>query len=121
MQLKAANIRRKDSQTEKPMDRIERLKEFLATSPHDSFLKHALALEYVKQGDVEAAKECFEDLLRENENYIGSYYHLAKLHEQCNAKDDAIAVYIKGMEKAKQAGDDHAYRELQAAYEDLKF
>jgi tetratricopeptide (TPR) repeat protein len=119
MQLKAANIRRKDSQTEKPMDRIERLKDFLATSPHDSFLKHALALEYLKQGDVEAAKKEFEELLRENENYIGSYYHLAKIHEQANEKERAIAVYNKGMEKAKLADDDHAYRELQAAYEDL--
>ena len=101
------------------MDRIERLKEFLATSPHDSFLKHALALEYIKQGDADAAKIEFEELLKENENYIGSYYHLAKLYEQFNETEQAIAVYVKGMEKAKTAGDDHAYRELQAAYEDL--
>lgn len=121
MQLKGANIRRKDSQTQKPMDRIERLKDFLLTSPHDSFLKHALALEYMKQGEVEAAKIEFQELLFENENYIGSYYHLAKLHEQCNESEKAVAVYTKGMEKAKKAGDEHAYRELQAAYEDLTY
>jgi Tfp pilus assembly protein PilF len=103
------------------MDRIERLKDFLKTNPNDSFIKHALALEYVKKGDANAAKIEFEELLRENENYIGSYYHLAKIHEQANDKEQAIAVYNKGMEKAKQAGDDHAYRELQAAYEDLMY
>ena len=33
------------------MERIEKLKEFLRASPADSFLQHALALEYIKTGD----------------------------------------------------------------------
>jgi hypothetical protein len=32
------------------MDRIEKLKTFLMSSPADSFLQHALALEYIKMG-----------------------------------------------------------------------
>jgi hypothetical protein len=32
------------------MDRIGKLKTFLMSSPGDSFLQHALALEYVKMG-----------------------------------------------------------------------
>ena len=101
------------------MDRIERLKGFLSSSPNDSFVKHALALEYVKLGDDHTARQLFESLLQGDENYIGSYYHLAKLLERMGDKESAIAVYEKGMSKAKERGEQHAYNELMSAYEDL--
>ena len=41
------------------MERIDKLKTFLANSPNDSFLKHALALEYVKLGDEAGARKLF--------------------------------------------------------------
>ena len=72
------------------MERIEKLKEFLAASPEDSFLRHALALEYVKIGDEQQARSLFEELLARDENYIGSYYHLAKLLERLDEIDNAI-------------------------------
>jgi Tfp pilus assembly protein PilF len=103
------------------MDRIEKLKEFLAATPNDAFLLHALALEYVKQERDDTAQELFEKLLQQDENYIGSYYHLGKLFERKEETDKAITTYKKGMLKAKEAGDNHAYNELQAAYEDLVY
>jgi Tfp pilus assembly protein PilF len=103
------------------MDRIQKLKEFLTGNPHDSFVQHALALEYVKIGDEREARRLFENILQHDENYIGSYYHLAKLLERTDAREDAIRWYEKGMKKAKEAGDQHAYNELQGAYEDLTF
>jgi Tfp pilus assembly protein PilF len=101
------------------MDRIARLKELLTQSPEDSFLKHALALEYMKLGDDETAKTYFEKLLEANPGYVGSYYHLAKLLERKGENNAATSVYEKGMKEAKAAGDQHAFNELQAAYEDL--
>jgi Tfp pilus assembly protein PilF len=103
------------------MDKIARLKEFMAVNPNDSFVQHALALEYIKQDDDASAQQLFEDLLNKNENYIGSYYHLGKLLERNNNVSAAIAVYEKGLHKAKEAGDQHAYNELLAAYEDLVY
>jgi Tfp pilus assembly protein PilF len=101
------------------MDRIARIKEMLITNPGDSFLQHALALEYIKINEDEKAKEVFVDLLRRNENYVGSYYHLGKLLERRESFEAAKEVYEKGMQKAKEAGDMHTYNELQTAYEDL--
>ena len=101
------------------MDRISKLKEFLEQSPDDSFLQHALALEYVKAGDDTMAKTYFERLLIGNPDYVGSYYHLAKLFERVGEKERAIETYEEGMKRAKMAGDNHAYNELQGAYEDL--
>jgi|SRR6476469_6456669 len=101
------------------MDRVAQLKAFLEKSPDDAFVQHALALEYIKQGDDATAKKLFENVLQQNENYIGSYYHLAKLLERTGERDEAIAVYEKGLARSKALGENHAYNELLAAYEDL--
>lgn len=97
------------------------MNEFLKTNPSDSFLQHALALEYIKLGDDEKARGLFEELLNREPGYIGSYYHLAKLLERNDKAEEAIKVYEKGMEEAKRAGDNHALGELRGAYEELTF
>lgn len=101
------------------MDRIARLKEFLTANPHDNFVQHALALEYIKEGDDATARSHFEALLQRDPAYVGSYYHLAKLLERTGDTAGAIACYERGMEQARAAGDRHAYGELQSAHEEL--
>ena len=101
------------------MDRIIKLREYLAASPADSFLKHALALEHIKIDDDAEAKKLFEDILAQDPKYVGTYYHLAKLLERSGDNEHAMQWYEKGMAAAKEAGDQHSYNELQAAYEDL--
>jgi Tfp pilus assembly protein PilF len=101
------------------MEKIEKLKSFLINSPGDSFLKHALALEYIKQGDERAARDLFLEILDQDPSYIGSYYHLARLLERTGETENAKNWYEKGMIAARKAGDSHAYNELRAAYEDF--
>ena len=101
------------------MDRFATLKAFLEENPEDSFIQHALALEYIKREEAVEARRLFESILARDENYVGSYYHLAKLLERSGEREAALEWYQKGMLKAKEKGDSHAYNELQAAYEDL--
>ncbi len=103
------------------MERIEKLKQFLQASPGDSFIQHALALEYIKLGDDSTARRLFEELLNREPSYVGSYYHLGKLFERNNDSDGAIKWYEKGMEEARRAGESHAYGELRGALEELTF
>lgn len=103
------------------MDRVEKIKEMLAVNPADSFLQHALALEYIKLGKEGQARNLFEEILNREPGYIGSYYHLAKLLERSNNNVEAIKWYEKGMEEAKRAGDNHALGELRSAWEELIF
>ena len=102
------------------MNKIDQLKEFLKAAPNDSFLQHALALEFIKVGDEQAAKLLFENILANETSYVGSYYHLGKLLERINDNQAAITVYQTGMKEAKLANDNHSYNELQAALEDLE-
>ena len=103
------------------MDRINKLQEYLQSSPVDSFLQHALALEYIKIGDDASARQLFESVLSHDPRYVGSYYHLAKLLERTGENQLAIEWYEKGMAAAKEAGDQHSYNELQASHEDLVY
>jgi len=101
------------------MNRIEQLKNFLKENPKDNFLRHSLALEYIKMGDDLKARILFEEILADSPDYVGSYYHLAKLLERLEQTPLAIEWYEKGMLAAKNANDQHTYNELQSAYEDL--
>jgi tetratricopeptide (TPR) repeat protein len=102
------------------MNRIDKLKEFLQATPNDSFLQHALALEYIKEGNDNEAKKLFGTVLDREPNYVGSYYHLGKLLERNNNIPEAINIYKNGMVEAKAAKDNHSYNELMGALEDLE-
>ena len=84
------------------MDRIAQLKAFLEDSPGDSFLQHALALEYIKLNDDAAARGVFEALLAREPGYVGSYYHLGRLLERTGERDAAIAT-LRGISAADAA------------------
>ena len=102
------------------MSRIEKLQEYMKTSGKDSFLQHALALEYIKVGDDDEARKLFNEILLREPTYVGSYYHLGKLLERVADFERAIRVYKRGMQEAKKAGDNHSYNELNGALEDLE-
>ena len=102
------------------MDRISKLLDYINEMGADSFLQHALALEYIKVGKDEEARALFNTILKREPTYIGSYYHLGKLLERAGDFDRAIRVYDRGMEEAKLANDMHAYSELQGAKEDIE-
>ena len=53
-------------------------------------------------------------------NPYDEWYSLVRAIE-IKEKDEAIIWYEKGMAAAKLAKEDHAYRELQGAYEDLMY
>ncbi len=103
------------------MSRIDQLKEFLIAQPNDCFLNHALALEYLKLGDDDKAEKIFMQILAIEENYYGSYYHLAKLYERNEKKEKAISTYEKGIEITTKLKENHALGELKSAYEEFIF
>jgi tetratricopeptide (TPR) repeat protein len=96
--------------------RIEQLQEFLKDDINDSFLKYALALEYVKVKENNTARDCFLKLIKDDENYIASYYQLGKLYESLNEVENAMAIYKNGIEIAKNIKDAKTLLELQEAY-----
>lgn len=100
--------------------RIEKLKEFLAKDPTDSFARFALALEYVNISELEKARSLFEELQEKDPYYVGLYYHLGKLYEKLDEAGLAIVTYNQGIEVAEKAEDDHSAAELHQALLELE-
>lgn len=95
--------------------RIQSLLDFLAEDPHDPFVQFALASEYLKSGDEEAALHWFEKLVSAHPDYVGTYYHLGKLYTRLGREEDALRTFERGIEAATAAGDFHALSELRSA------
>ncbi|HRP56001.1 tetratricopeptide repeat protein [Agriterribacter sp.] len=102
-------------------ERIDSLLLLLERSKDDSFLKHALALEYIKKNNDTEARKLLESVLENDPAYVGSYYQLAKLLERAGDAEAALKWYERGMTTALQSGNQRTFNELRAAYEELKF
>ncbi|HEY8782829.1 MAG TPA: tetratricopeptide repeat protein [Mucilaginibacter sp.] len=101
------------------ISRLEKLLEFIKSEPEDPFLKYALATEYLRINQTDRALEYYEDLITNHPGYAGTYYHLGKLYEALNRKDDAINTYEAGMKVTREQHDNHAFSELQTVYNEL--
>ncbi|HFA50437.1 MAG TPA: tetratricopeptide repeat protein [Bacteroidetes bacterium] len=100
---------------QKPPSRLERLLDFLAASPDDTFLLFALAKEYESMGDLEKSLRHYAHLVEVDPDYVGAYYHLGKLQEKLGQPATAFATYKTGMEAARRNNDQHALSELAGA------
>lgn len=96
------------------MNRLEKLKEMQHANPGDSFLKFAIALEYVNEDKAEAVR-LLEGLLRDVPAYIPTYYQLGKLYEEMNEVKRALEIYQSGIAQAEAAGEMKTARELKEA------
>lgn len=97
------------------MERIEKLKLFIASDPHDFFSRHALAMELIKLENFTAAIDQMKEILQLDLNQVGTYYHLGKTYEKIADFDQAIAIYEKGIQIANQLNKQHELRELKSA------
>ncbi len=100
--------------------RLEKLNALLAVQPEDCFLLHAKGLELLKLERKHDALASFQDVIRIDEKYVGTYYHLARTYELLQKFDEAIETYKKGIIIATKVGDMHARNELMMALEEIE-
>jgi len=97
------------------VDRLAQLQSFYEDDPEDPFTRFALAQEHLKNDNVEKALSFFEELVETDPDYVGTYYHLGKLYERLDRKDDALATYEQGIDVAREQKDQKNLSELQDA------
>lgn len=100
--------------------RLEVLKGLVARNPADSFARYGLAMEYRKQGDLEAAMGEFRALMAVDPDYAPAYYHSGQTLELAGKPAEAREAYLRGIEAATRKGDAHTRAELQAALDLLE-
>lgn len=102
-------------------ERIEQLKSFLTEEPGSSFLRYALAMEYLGEARRSEAKTLLEDVLRDDPDYLATYYHLGKLLSSEGDKERALALFQEGMKRSRERKEQHQLAELQSAYNNLLY
>jgi len=97
------------------MNKIQQLHEFLKENPKDTFLRYALALEYVKVNELAMAKIAFEELILQDPDYLPTYYQYGNLLAEIGQLEPAEVIYKKGMEIATSQNKLKTRQELERA------
>jgi predicted Zn-dependent protease len=99
--------------------RKEKLQEFVAADPADSFSRYALALELEKGGEDQEAVLQFREVIARDPAYVAAYYHLGKVLARTGKIEEARQVYSDGLFAATAANDQRTRSEIQEAIEAL--
>ncbi|MFD2531298.1 tetratricopeptide repeat protein [Gracilimonas halophila] len=100
--------------------RISTLAKAVKEHPEDSFYKFTLALEMLKIEQPVKARILFEAIRNDDPEYVGVYYHLAKLYSELNENKKALETYKEGIKVAEDQNDQHTKSELSAALLNLE-
>ena len=101
------------------MSKLEQLEILLKDSPEDPFLLYAIAKEIEKNGELETAEQKFRALSKLHPDYVGTYYHWGGILVKMGHIEEAKKVYNSGLLTAQKLQDNHAYRELFQALEEI--
>jgi tetratricopeptide (TPR) repeat protein len=96
-------------------DRLKMIETMLETNPRDSFLHYAAALEHQKNGELTQAVKILKSIIKNDPDYLASYYQLGKILEDRNKVDEAIEVYKAGKDIARKQNDSKTLGELSEA------
>jgi tetratricopeptide (TPR) repeat protein len=99
--------------------RIDALLGFIQQKPQDPFPRYALALEYKNAGLLDQARATFEALMTTSPDYTATYLHAGNNLVALGLRDEAKAVYQRGVEVCVRRGDTHARGELEGALSSL--
>jgi tetratricopeptide (TPR) repeat protein len=101
------------------MDRIATFKSFIARSPGDPFPRYGLAMELKSRGNLTEAWTTFSELLEGFPDYIPTYLMAGGTLVGLGRKEEAAAVYRRGIDAAARKGDAHARGELESALSEI--
>jgi Tfp pilus assembly protein PilF len=101
--------------------KISQLAKNVQQDPSDTFSKFALALELLKEDQVEKAQLLFEAILKQDPDYLGVYYHLGKLYQRREMYSLAEEMFTKGIQIATKKNESRTKSELSEALLQLQF
>jgi predicted Zn-dependent protease len=99
-------------------ERRLRLEQGLAADPADTFLRYGLALQCLREGDIEEGRQRLRDLIADHpDEQVAAYQQLGQsLLESGGASErqEARKVLTSGIATANARGDWHAAAEMEA-------
>lgn len=100
--------------------REEMFKQVIEMDPVDAIANFGMADILFFRGEFEQSYDHLQTVLKENEKYSTAYSLLGKVCEKLGRKDEAVAVYEKGIGVASNQGDMMPANEMQSRLNQLR-
>ncbi|AMV36434.1 hypothetical protein [Planctomyces sp. SH-PL62] len=97
-----------------------KLEESLRDDPSDTFLRYGLALQCLRDGDVEEGRDRLKALIADHpEDEVAAYQQLGQSYAESEEFEAAAQILRTGVAKARARGDDHAAAEMEGLLDSL--
>jgi len=91
-----------------------KLEESLREDPSDEFLRYGLAMQCLREGDVEEGRERLLALIADRpDDAVAAYQQLGQSYAEAEEFEAAARTLRAGIEKARARGDAHAAAEME--------
>ena len=101
------------------ISRRVKLEQMLEHQPDDPFLHYGLAMELVKEGEIEAALGRFDRTLGLDAGYLAAYFQKGSTLAAQGRTDDARTTLQAGILASNRKQDTHAASEMQSLLDSL--
>jgi predicted Zn-dependent protease len=92
------------------------LEKSLAEDPADAFLRYGLAMQCLREGDIEDGRQRLADLIADRpDDQVAAYQQLGQSYAEAGETEVARGILTAGIAKARAAGDFHAAAEMEQA------
>jgi thioredoxin-like negative regulator of GroEL len=90
------------------------LEQSLAEDPADTFLRYGLAVQCLRDGDIEEGRERLGALIADHpEDQVAAYQQLGQSYLESGERDRAFETLRTGIDRARRRGDRHAADEME--------
>jgi len=101
------------------MDKLAALNEILQLDPANAFARYGLAMEYLTQGNTDAALAAFAACIEHNPDYVPAFQMSAQTLAKLGRTQEALDRIEAGLAAATCTGNQHAHAELTAMRDEL--
>ena len=102
------------------MSRRKQLEAMLADSPHDTFLRYALAMELENEDEFERSLELHRGLMNEPTPYVPSFFMSGQQLADLGRVEEAVEILNQGILQAETQNDLHAAGEMRGFLDSLE-
>jgi predicted Zn-dependent protease len=96
------------------------LEQSLSEDPGDTFLRYGLAVQCLRDGDLEEGRARLRDLIADHpDDQVAAYQQLGQSYAETCDQAAAIATLRTGIAKAQARGDWHAAAEMEQLLDSL--
>jgi predicted Zn-dependent protease len=90
-----------------------KLEESLSEDPSDTFLRYGLALQCLREGDVDEGRRRLMELIADHpDDQVAAFQQLGQSYLEAEEPEAAKRWFVEGIAKARDRGDSHAAAEM---------